>query len=84
VRQKFAGLSQTERNRELRRIWRESFDMVTPVKVGTLSDPETGDFVLTMSGTALMDWTADLGTRWYEIDRSRLGWRIDIAREGGD
>lgn len=82
VRQKFAGLSQTERNRELRRIWRESFDMVTPVKVGTLSDPETGDFVLTMSGTALMDWTADLGTRWYEIDRSRLGWRIDIAREG--
>jgi hypothetical protein len=82
VRQKFAGLSQTERNRELRRIWRESFDMVTPVKVGTIADPATGDYVLTMSGTAQMDWTADLGTRWYEIDRSRLGWRIDIAREG--
>ena len=82
VRQKFAGLSLADRNRELRRIWRESFDMVTPVKVGTVSDPETGDFVLTMSGTAQMDWTADLGTRWYEIDRSRLGWRIDIAREG--
>jgi transglutaminase-like putative cysteine protease len=82
VRQKFAGLSQADRNRELRRIWRESFDMVTPVKVATVSDPETGDYVLTMSGTAQMDWTADLGTKWYEIDRSRLGWRIDIAREG--
>lgn len=56
--------------------------MVTPVKVGTIADPESGDFVLTMSGTAQMDWTADLGTKWYEIDRSRLGWRIDIAREG--
>ena len=29
-----------------------------------------------------MEWTRDLGTRWYELDRARLGWRFDIAREG--
>jgi hypothetical protein len=35
-----------------------------------------------MSGSAQMEWSRDLGTRWYELDRARLGWRFDIAREG--
>ena len=82
VRQKFAGFSQAERTRELRKLWRESFDAIAPGKVATFTDPESGDFVLTMTGTAQMEWTADLGTRWYEVDRSRLGWRFNIAREG--
>lgn len=82
ARQKFAGYSAAERSRELRKAWRDSFDAVTPGKVATHTDPETGDFVLTMTGTAQMEWSADLGTRWYEIDRSRIGWRLDIAREG--
>lgn len=82
VRQRFAGYSQAERNRELRKVWRDTFDSIAPGKVGTRTDPETGDFVLTMTGTAQMEWSADLGTRWYEVDRSRLGWRFNIAREG--
>ncbi|MFM5949742.1 MAG: DUF3857 domain-containing transglutaminase family protein [Novosphingobium sp.] len=82
VRQKFAGFSQAERTRELRKLWRESFDAIAPGKVATFTDPKNGDFVLTMTGTAQMEWTADLGTRWYEVDRSRLGWRFNIAREG--
>lgn len=82
ARQKFAGFSQAERNRELRKVWRESFDTITPNKVATRTDPETGDFVMTMTGLAQMEWTSDLGTRWYEVDRSRLGWRFNIAREG--
>ncbi len=82
VRVKFASYSTADRNRELRRIWRESFDAITPGKVATHTDPATGDYILTMTGTAQMEWLSDLGTRWYEVDRSRLGWRIDIAREG--
>ncbi|HEX4846920.1 MAG TPA: DUF3857 domain-containing transglutaminase family protein [Novosphingobium sp.] len=82
VRQKFAGYSQADRNRELRKVWRDAFDFISPGKVATRTDPETGDFILTMTGSAQMEWTSDLGTRWYEIDRSRLGWRLDIAREG--
>ncbi|MBN8502793.1 MAG: DUF3857 domain-containing protein, partial [Sphingomonadales bacterium] len=82
ARQKFAGFSQAERSRELRKVWRESFAEITPGKVATRTDPETGDFVLTMSGTAQMEWSADLGTRWYEVSRSRIGWRLNIAREG--
>lgn len=82
ARQKFAGFSQAERSRELRKVWRESFTAVTPGKVATRTDPETGDFIMTMTGTAQMEWSADLGTRWYEVDRSRLGWRLNIAREG--
>jgi hypothetical protein len=82
VRQRFAGFSATERTRELRKFWRDSFDAITPVQVATRTDPATGDFVLSMTGVARMEWTADLGTRWYEVDRSRLGWRFNIAREG--
>jgi hypothetical protein len=83
VRQKFAGYSQADRTRELRKLWRDGFTSITPGKVATHTDPDTGDFVLTMQGTAQMEWLADLGTRWYEVDRSRIGWRLDIAREGG-
>ncbi len=82
VRQRFAGFSAAERNRELRKVWRDGFDAIAPGKVGTYSDPATGDFVLTMTGTAQMEWTSDLGARWYEVDRSRIGWRFNIAREG--
>ncbi|MFN3516791.1 MAG: DUF3857 domain-containing transglutaminase family protein [Novosphingobium sp.] len=83
VRQRYARFSQAERSRELRKLWRDGFAAITPAKVATHTDPETGDFVLTMQGTVQMEWMADLGTRWYEVDRSRLGWRLDIAREGG-
>ncbi len=82
MRQKYAGFSQADRNRELRKLWRDAFDFVSPGKVATQDDPATGDFVITMSGSAQMEWSRDLGTRWYELDRARLGWRFDIAREG--
>jgi Domain of Unknown Function with PDB structure (DUF3857)/Transglutaminase-like superfamily len=82
MRQKYAGFSQADRNRELRKLWRDAYDFVSPGKVGTQDDPATGDFVITMTGSAQMEWTRDLGTRWYELDRARLGWRFDIAREG--
>lgn len=82
MRLRYAGYSMADRNRELRKLWRDTFDFVSPGKVGTREDAASGDFIVFMEGTAAMEWTADLGTRWFEIDRSRLGWRFDIAREG--
>lgn len=82
MRIKFGGYSQADRNRELRKLWRDTYDFVAPGKVGSFDDPASGDFVITMSGSAQMEWSRDLSTRWYEMDRARLGWRFDIAREG--
>ncbi|MFM5918375.1 MAG: DUF3857 domain-containing transglutaminase family protein [Novosphingobium sp.] len=82
MRQTYSGYSQADRQRELRKLWRNTYDFVAPGKILTADDPVTGDFVITMTGSATMDWTRDQGTRWYEMDRSRVGWRFDIAREG--
>ena len=82
MRQTYAGYSQADRQRELRKLWRNTYDFVAPGKILTANDPATGDFVITMTGSATMEWTRDQGVRWYEMDRSRLGWRFNIAREG--
>ncbi len=82
MRQTYAGYSQADRQRELRKLWRNSYDFVAPGKILTADDPATGDFLITMTGSAAMDWTREQGTRWYEMDRVRVGWRFDIAREG--
>ena len=82
MRQTYARYSQADRQRELRKLWRSNYDFVAPGKIVTADDPATGDFVITMTGSATMEWTRDQGVRWYEMDRSRLGWRFNIAREG--
>ena len=82
MRQTYAGYAQADRQRELRKLWRATYDFVAPGKIVTADDPATGDFVITMTGSATLEWTREQGTRWYEMDRSRLGWRFNIAREG--
>ena len=82
MRQTYAGYAQADRQRELRKLWRSTYDFVAPGKIVTADDPATGDFVVSMTGSATLEWTRDQGTRWYEMDRSRLGWRFNAAREG--
>ena len=82
MRQTYAGYAQADRQRELRKLWRGTYDFVAPGKIVTADDPTTGDFVITMTGSATLEWTREQGIRWYEMDRSRLGWRFNIAREG--
>ena len=45
-------------------------------------DEATGDYVLAMTGSAKMDWTSSGSTRWYELDRARVGWKPDVQRDG--
>ena len=82
MRLTYSGYAQADRQKELRKLWRDTYDFLAPGKIVTRTDPESGDFIITMTGSAMMEWSRDLGTRWYEMDRSRLGWRFDIAREG--
>ncbi|SDD22748.1 Tfp pilus assembly protein PilF [Sphingomonas sp. YR710] len=83
MRQKFADLAPADRDTALRKQWRDTYNFITLLGVGTSEDPATGDFLLTMTGTAKMAWIAEAGTRWYEVDRARLGWNLDITREAG-
>jgi tetratricopeptide (TPR) repeat protein len=82
MRIKYAGLSTVERDKELRELWRKNYDFVSPASITTAVDGRTGDFVIAMAGTAKMDWYSDVGARWYEVDRSRLGWKFDTDRDG--
>ena len=82
VRIKYAGLSAIDRDEELRKFWREKYDFITPSAVTSAIDERTGDYVLGMTGSAKMDWFSDSDTRWYELDRARVGWKLDILRDG--
>jgi tetratricopeptide (TPR) repeat protein len=81
MRMKYAGLSAADRDQQLRQLWRKNYDSVSPSSITTETDEKTGDFVIRMTGTAKMDWFSEVGTRWYEVDRSRLGWKFDIDRD---
>jgi tetratricopeptide (TPR) repeat protein len=82
MRMKYAGLASADRDQQLRELWRKNYDFISPSSIVTSVDDKTGDFVIGMTGTAKMDWYSDVGTRWYEVDRSRLGWKFDTDREG--
>jgi tetratricopeptide (TPR) repeat protein/transglutaminase-like putative cysteine protease len=83
MRMKYAGLSAADRDQQLRELWRKNYDFVAPTSISTAIDERTGDFVITMTGTAKMDWFSEAGTRWYEVDRARVGWKFDTDRDPG-
>jgi len=82
MRMKYTGLSAADLDQQLRELWRKNYDFVTPSSITTATDPKTGDFVIAMTGTAKMDWFSDNGSRWYELDKARLGWKFETDRDG--
>ena len=81
-RLEYSDLSATDRDDALRKFWRKNYDFIAPATVSIGDDPTTGDLVLAMTGTAKMDWSGEAGTRWYEVDGARVGWKFDIVRDG--
>jgi tetratricopeptide (TPR) repeat protein/transglutaminase-like putative cysteine protease len=77
----YSTLSARDQGEALRKLWRKNYDFITPDSVTVKDDPATGDYVLAMTGKAKMDWTGEAGTRWYEVDGARVGWRFDIVRD---
>jgi tetratricopeptide (TPR) repeat protein len=82
MRVKYADMSATDRDTALRKLWHDTYDFVTPATVAASDDTGTGDFRITLTGSAKMDWTAESGLRYYELDRARLGWKFNIVRDG--
>jgi len=82
MRMKYAGLATNDRDQQLRELWRKNYDFVTPSAITTRVDEPTGDFIVAITGTAKMDWFSEAGTRWYEVNRSRLGWKLETDRDG--
>src|SRR6202012_196791 len=80
MRMNYSGLSAADRDQQLRELWRKNLDQVSPQSITTATDESNGDFVISMSGTLKMDWYSDVGTRWYVVDRSALGWKFDTDR----
>ena len=78
-----AQLPPAERDRKLKEYWHETYDFVTATSVAVVDETATGALRLTMTGTAKMDWETNGGRRYYWLDGSRLGSKIDIAREPG-
>ncbi|MFC3672121.1 DUF3857 domain-containing protein [Novosphingobium pokkalii] len=81
-RMKYAGLAPAERERQLRKLWRDTYDFITPQTVAATLDEASGDYVLSMTGSARMEWTSSGSTRWYELDRARVGWKPNVERDG--
>ena len=81
MRVKYSGMSPADLDAALRKQWHDTYDFVTPTTVSTSDDSKTGDFLIQMAGSAKMDWGAQSGTRWYELDRARLGWKFNITRD---
>jgi len=82
MRMKYAGLSHTELDRELKKLWRGTYDFITPDAVAATQEEPSGDFVITLRGKVKMDWYSNGTARWYELDRARLGWKIETTRDG--
>jgi len=81
MRMKYAGLSSADLDRELKKLWRNTYDFITPDAVAAGQEEPGGDFVITLRGKARMDWYSNGSARWYELDRARVGWKIDTARD---
>jgi len=82
MRMKYAGLSTADLDLELKKLWRNTYDFITPDDVSAKGEEPGGDFVIAMRGHARMDWAVTGTSRWYELDRARLGWKIDTTRDG--
>jgi len=72
-------LSAGNLDKALREYWEGEYDFIEPSDFGSHFDPASGEYKLTMSGIANLDW----GWNGYELDGARLGWDAEYEREDG-
>ena len=82
MRMKYAGLSSADLDHSLKKLWHDTYDFITPDTVAARQEEPGGDFVITLRGRARMDWSLSGSSRWYELDRARVGWKFDTTRDG--
>tara|TARA_R110001606_G_scaffold74462_3_gene172557 strand:+ start:7706 stop:10648 length:2943 start_codon:yes stop_codon:yes gene_type:complete len=72
-------LSAEDLDKALRSYWERKYDFIEPSDFGSHFDPVSGEYRLTVSGTAKLDW----GWRGYQLDGARIGWVAEYEREDG-
>jgi tetratricopeptide (TPR) repeat protein len=78
------SLTGSERDRRLKAYWKDSYTFLEPETVETRFDPETGETVISVEGTADLKWGAGPERPLqHEIYGSRIGWDEDFEREPG-
>lgn len=82
MRERYNGLSAGDLERALKKLWRDTYDFITPVQVSAREEADKGEFVVSLKGTAKMDWYVEGASRWYELDHARVGWKFTTTREG--
>lgn len=78
-----AQMPQAQREIALKDYWHRQYEFVTADRVATTDDAATGQFQITMAGTAKMDWERTDDRRYYQIDGASVGGSFDIARDEG-
>lgn len=77
LRTQLAQLTPANRDQGLRSYWKEEYNFVEPKNVTAEFDELSGVMVLSMEGTAVMDW----GGFRYVADGMRTGERADYSRD---
>ncbi len=67
-------------DRVQRAYWTKRYDFLTPDDVSSRYDEASGEFIMTVHGTAKMDWDNGDPAPSYEADGAGLGWRPDYKR----
>ncbi|MFT3996606.1 MAG: tetratricopeptide repeat protein [Asticcacaulis sp.] len=85
TRQNTRSLTPSERDKTLRKYWKDEYSFIEPTTVSLSFDEATGDAHLKMTGKAKMDWryNSQRAARRYETDGYSLGWKSDLEREDG-
>lgn len=79
ARLKFANVTPADLDRGLREFWSRAYDFVKVESVSARFDEPTGEYRMSMSGSAAMDWEGDK----YLTDGLRVGFNADYERQAG-
>ena len=74
-----AALPVSSRDSALRDFWKDTYPFIVPDKVSSTFDPDTGVQILSMSGTARLDWKDN----YLRIPGSGLAFTPDFDRPAG-
>ncbi len=74
-----AALTGKDRDTGLKAYWKDRYSFLTPEQVSTSFDAKAREYVMKVSGTAELKWTA----YGYEVDHAGLGWKADYKRDEG-
>ena len=78
-----AAMNKSDAERSLREMWTKHYPWITISKVASTYDDDRQVLVLSMDGSAKMDWAKSGSFRVFQIEESNLGYDASFGREPG-